>query len=57
MSTAKPPIAPMTPETAAVMALVMPLIQAFLSEISKLPPEQQTQRIARVLAALRGDTP
>jgi len=27
----------------------------FLGEISKLPPEQQTQRIAKVLAAMRGD--
>jgi len=35
--------------------LPVPLVQGFLGEISKLPPEQQTQRIAKVLAAMRGD--
>ena len=57
MSTAKPPTAPVTPETAAVMALVMPLIQGFMTEISKLLPDEQTLRIAKVLNAMRGDVP
>jgi hypothetical protein len=55
MSTAKPHIAPMTPETAAVMALAMPLVTQFAAEIAKLPPEQQQKRIAKVLAAMRED--
>jgi hypothetical protein len=37
------------------MALAMPLVTQFAAELVKLPPEQQTQRIARVLAAMRGD--
>jgi hypothetical protein len=32
----------MTPETAAIMALAMPLVTQFAAEIAKLPPEQQT---------------
>ena len=37
------------------MALAMPLVKQFVAEIAKLPPEQQTQRIAKVMAAMRGD--
>jgi len=36
------------------MALAMPLVRQFAAEISKLPPEEQTKCIAKVLAALRG---
>jgi hypothetical protein len=39
----------------AVMALAMPLVHQFAAEIAKLPPEEQTKRIAKVLAAMRGD--
>ena len=39
LSTTVKPAAPMTPETAAVMALAAPLVQAFAAEISKLPAE------------------
>ena len=51
-ATTKPP---MTPDLAAVMALATPLIHQFATEIAKLPPELQTQRIAKVLDAMRGD--
>ena len=44
-------------EVAAIMALAMPLIQTFAAELVKLPPEEQTQRIAKMLAAMRGDVP
>jgi hypothetical protein len=42
----------MTPDLAAVMALATPLIHQFATEIAKLPPEQQAQRIAK---AMHGD--
>ena len=54
MSTAVKPPVPMTPETAA-MALAMPLVQTFAAEIVKLTPDAQQKRIAKVLAAMRGD--
>jgi hypothetical protein len=37
----------------ALMPFVLPHMQ-FLNEVSKLPAEEQTRRIAMVLAALRG---
>jgi hypothetical protein len=49
-----PPIAP-NPADIALMGLVMPLVQGFLLEIATLSPEEQTQRIAKVLAAMPGD--
>jgi hypothetical protein len=39
------------------MLLVRPLIQGFMTEISKLPPDEQTRRIAKVLNAMRGHVP
>jgi hypothetical protein len=50
MSTDKPRAAP----NPALMALVMPIVTGFLSEISKLPPAEQTRHIAKVLNAMRG---
>lgn len=35
------------------MALVTPLIQGFMAEIAKLPPDEQARRIGKVLAAMR----
>jgi hypothetical protein len=55
MSTPKPPTVPLPPGFAALMALATPRIHAFATEISRLPPEDQTKRIAKVLAAMRGD--
>jgi len=52
--TTKPPLA-MSPDTAAIMALAMPLVQAFAAEIARLPAEEQNRRIAKVLAAMRED--
>jgi hypothetical protein len=53
MNTAKPPIAP-NPADIALMALVMPLVQQFMAEIAKLPPDERMRRINRVLEALSG---
>ena len=53
-TTIKPPI-PMTPGFSAVIALATPLIHAFAMEISKLSVEEQKRRMAKVLAAMRGD--
>jgi hypothetical protein len=52
----KQPI-PMTPELAALTALVMPLVQMFVAEISRLPPPEQTKRIDKALAGMRADEP
>jgi hypothetical protein len=43
-------------QVAAIAAMAIPILRQFAAEIAKLPPEQQTQRIAKVLAAMRGDT-
>jgi len=54
MPTDKPPTT-MTPELTRVLAVAMPLVQAFAAEISKLPPDVQQRRIQKVLAAMRDE--
>jgi hypothetical protein len=51
MSTTDKPRAAPTPELAGVMSLVMPLSQGFMAESAKLPPNEQTRRVQKVLAA------
>lgn len=57
MSIAIKPPAPMNLQTAAVMALIMPLVQIFMAEISRLDPPEQQRRIAKALAGMRADEP
>jgi hypothetical protein len=45
----------MTPEVTAVMAIAEPLIHSLRRKIVKLPGPEQQRRIAKVLAAMRGD--
>jgi hypothetical protein len=51
----QPPTIPL--DAQGLMPLIMPLITGFLTQVSKLPPDERMRRINRVLTALRGDAP